>query len=84
MASVFQMRQSASVSPLILIALGVFLIGTVLWSWRDIRPAWCNPARWWKTDEYTDSRSAAQPFNVLAGLVLGIAALAYGVVWLIN
>jgi hypothetical protein len=64
------------------IAAGALLLGIVLSDRGRIRHAWRAPARWWKPNEYMDSREPSQPLNVILGLVLGIAALAYGIVML--
>jgi hypothetical protein len=66
------------------IVVGLFLLGMVFSDRGKMRQAWRSPARWWKPAEVTDSREPAQPLNVILGLVLGAAALVYGVVTLIN
>lgn len=63
---------------------GLFLLGMVFSDRGKIRQARRSPARWWKPGEFTESRGPAQPGNVILGVVLGVAALVYGVVTLIR
>jgi hypothetical protein len=60
------------------------------WSWafvysdrRFIRGAWQSPARFWRADEF-EARAPSQPGNLVAGVLLGVAAIAYGVVALVT
>jgi len=73
-----------SVTGWIGIAAGVLLLGLVLSDRNKIRQAWRAPARWWRPNEYIESREPSQPLNVILGLVLGIAALAFGVATLVS
>lgn len=66
------------------IAVGLFLLAMVFSDRSNMRQAWRSPARWWKPGEVTESSRPAQPLNVILGLVLSIAALAYGIVTLIH
>ena len=63
---------------------GIALLGLVGWDARNIRAAWDRPARWWSATEYMDSRRPSQPLNLLLGLLLGLAAITYGLVALLD
>ena len=68
------------------IAVGVALIGLVFSDRRDIKRDWHSPARWWsrKPGEYQASRSPSQPLNVVLGLLLGTAAVIWGLIGLLT
>jgi hypothetical protein len=68
------------------ILLGVALLGLVWSDRRRIRNAWRRPARFWARDpvEGFGAQAPSQPLNLALGLVLGIAAIVYGVVGLIT
>jgi hypothetical protein len=68
------------------IVIGVAILALVLSDRGGIRAAWRNPARWWSREpgEYWRSRAPSQPLNVVLGLVLGTAAVVYGVLWLVS
>ena len=66
------------------VAAGVFLLGMVVSDRDKIRQAWRAPARWWRTNEYMESREPSHPLNVILGLGLGIAALTYGIARLVS
>jgi hypothetical protein len=60
---------------------GVLLLAFVWSDRRELREAWRQPARWWSRDplEAFESRTPAQPLNVVVALVLGITAIVFGV-----
>lgn len=62
------------------IVIGVFLLVMVFADRGSIRDSWRSPARWWVRREYQTSREPSQPLNVILGVVLGLAALIYGIV----
>ena len=66
------------------IVIGVALLALVLSDRSRIREAWRSPASWWKPSEYWESRSPSQPLNVVIGIMLGLAAIIYGVVSLLS
>lgn len=68
------------------IVIGIALLALVASDRRNIGGAWRSPSRWWSRDpaEYLGSRRPSQPLNVLLGLVLGIACVAYGVISLVS
>ena len=61
------------------IILGVVILALVFSDRRDIGRAWRRPARFWRADEGFEARAPSQPGNALAGVILGLAAIAYGV-----
>jgi hypothetical protein len=72
------------VDDLLLIAGGTVILA-MIWSDRHKIPsAWRKPARFWRTGEYMESREPSQPFNWTVGLLVGIAAIVYGVLSLIR
>jgi len=72
------------VESLLVLAAGVLILG-MIWSDRaKIGTAWRRPARFWKRDEYWESRAPSQPLNVVAGVILGLAAVTYGIVTLVT
>lgn len=64
-----------------ILLLGVGLLVLVALDRRGIGPAWRKPARWWSRDpvEGFASQAPSQPLNLLLGILLGCAAVAYGV-----
>jgi hypothetical protein len=69
----------------IALLLGIALLGLVISDRGDIRGAWRHPSRWWSRDpaESMRSRVPSQPLNVFLGVVLGSAAVIYGLVVLV-
>jgi hypothetical protein len=65
------------------IVLGVVVLAFVHSDRRFIRGAWQSPARFWRADEF-EARTPSQPGNLVAGVLLGVAAIAYGVVALVT
>ncbi len=61
------------------IVLGVVILAFVYSDRRLIGRAWRNPARFWRADEGWEARAPSQPGNAVAGIILGVAAIAYGV-----
>lgn len=61
------------------IILGIVILAFVFADRQLIGRAWRKPARFWRLDEAWESRAPSQPCNVAAGLILGLAAIAYGV-----
>jgi hypothetical protein len=68
------------------IVVGAAVLALVWTDRRDLGSAWRSPAKWWSRDagESADSRSPAQPLNAVLGVVLGTAAIVYGIVALIT
>lgn len=67
----------------------VLLAGVaILWAiWSDrgmIKKNWAAPATFWKRDEFVESKGPSQPLSVVVGIPLGLAAVTYGLVTLIN
>lgn len=71
-------------SAVFAIVLGVALLGLVVGDRKNIGSASRKPSRWFRQEEYWDSRSPSQPLNVVLGVGLGLAALIYGVVTLLG
>ena len=67
------------------ILLGLALLALVYSDRHDLRSSWSNPAKWYSRDvgEIVDSRRPSQPLNAVAGVVLGLAAVIYGVIELL-
>lgn len=65
--------------------LGIVVLCLVFTDRRDISAAWRRPARWWSRnpDELFRSRAPSEPLNVVVGVMLGVAAVVYGIVTLI-
>ena len=70
----------------LILAVGVTILAMIYSERRSIGPAWRKPARFWSRDsqEAWSSRGPAQPLNLVLGLVLGTAAVVYGVVALVT
>jgi hypothetical protein len=66
------------------IVIGVVLLALVFSDRSRIREAWSSPKSWWKPSEYWESRSPSQPLNVVLGVVLGVAAIIYGLASLLS
>jgi hypothetical protein len=71
-------------TSLALIAAGLVTIGLVISDRGEIRKNWRQPARWWRLSESFDARAPSQPGNIVLGIVLGAAAIIYGVVTLLT
>lgn len=63
---------------------GVALLGLVWSDRKNVRQAWRKPARWWRPSEGFDAQAPSQPFNLVAGCVLGVAAVVFGVIGLLT
>lgn len=70
----------------LVLALGVVILGMIYLDRREIATAWRRPASPWSRDseEAARSRAPSQPLNLVLGLVLGVAAVVYGVVGLVT
>jgi hypothetical protein len=73
------------VTDWLVIVIGVALLVLVWSDRREIGRDWRHPARFWARDprESFRSRAPSQPLSAILGVVLGIAAIAYGVVALL-
>ena len=63
---------------------GLGLLALVWSDRKHIRQAWRKPARWWRPSENFEAQAPSQPFNVLIGCVLGVAAVVFGVIGLLT
>jgi hypothetical protein len=61
------------------IVLGVVILAFVYSDRRLIRRAWHGPARFSRGQEAFEARAPSQPGNLAVGVLLGVAAIAYGV-----
>jgi hypothetical protein len=71
----------------VVLILGVLILALIFADRHRVRDAWRNPSRWyavWNFDETWDSRAPSQPLSVVLGIVLGVAAIVYGVVGILT
>ncbi len=61
------------------IVLGLAILALIFSDRRLIARSWNRPARFWRPNEMFEARAPSQPGNVVLGLILGVAAIAYGV-----
>lgn len=70
----------------VILILGFVILALVFDDRTDIRRNWSLPARFYSRNpiEGMDARPPSQPGNVLAGLVVGLGAVIYGLVSLLT
>lgn len=73
-------------SDWLILILGIVILALVFDDRSDIRRNWSRPARFYSRNvaEGMEARSPSQPGNVLAGLLVGLAAVIYGLVSLLT
>jgi hypothetical protein len=71
----------------VILLVGLVILALVFADRDRVREAWRRPARWYafrNPEEVMEARSPAQPGNVLVGIILGAAAVIYGIVGLVT